>query len=250
MVVKSLKLTAALVLLFFAAAQVVRAQKEGKGGRDGEAQAVVFDEDNNPVLQFGNEPASRQRCATFVGRTLLDNQEEAFVAAAAHLHSGFLGRPSLPETGWLYITQSRIVFRVEIGDKSHEFDIKRADLTDKPVKRFVDHLAAIRINLREKLPPSNSSEQKFVFFVFGAKECRVNNPTPYNKFIERAVNDFGGAMAEFKQTAASLTQSGKVGQAPPVVKWLSFYAETMNAPTRNTPPPNKPVGSKPQRGSN
>ena len=224
MIAKNLLVTAALVPLFLAAAQIVQAQK------DGEAQAVVFDADKNPVLQFGNEPTGKRRCATYVGQRLLENGEEAFVAAAAHLHSGPLGRPSLPETGWLYITASRIIFRVEIGDKSHAFDIPRAALTDQPARKIVDHLAAVKIKLREKLQPSNSTEQKFVFFVFGEKQCQVNNPTPYNKFLERAVNDFGGAMAEFKQTAASLAQSGRVGEAPPVVRALSFYAEVAPAP--------------------
>lgn len=231
--VKNLLMTVALVLFSLAAAQIARAQK------DGEAQAVVFDADNNPVLKFGNGPTDKRPCATYVGQRLLDNREEAFVAPAAHLHSGGLGKVTLPETGWLYVTPSRIIFRVEIGDRSHAFDIPRTALTDRPAKRFVDHSAAIKINLMEKLQPSNSSEQKFIFFVFGVKQCRVNNPTPYNKFFERAVNDFGGAMAEFKQAAASLTQSGKVGQAPPVVKWLSFYAEVMPTPPDKTAPPNK-----------
>jgi len=65
-------------------------------------------------------------------------------------------------------------------------------------------VTAIKINLREKLTPANSTEQQFVFFVFGDKQCHVNNPTPYNKFLEHALNDFDGAMAEFKQLAASL----------------------------------------------
>jgi len=229
--VKNLVMTVALVPFFFAAAQTVRAQK------DGEAQAVVFDAANNPVLKFGDVPAAKRRCATYVGQRVLDNREESFVAPAAHLHLGPLGRASLPETGWLYITQSRIIFRVEIGDRSHAFDIPRTALTDKPVKR-VEHLGAIRINLREKLPPSNSSEQKFTFFMFGPKQCYVKNSTPYHKFLERAVNDFGGAMAEFKQAAASLKESGKVEQAPPVVKWLSFYAEVMPTPPENAAPPN------------
>jgi hypothetical protein len=50
----------------------------------------------------------------FVGNTLMDNEEEAFVLPVAHLHWRNFGRPALPETGWLYITPgSSSVWRSE-----------------------------------------------------------------------------------------------------------------------------------------
>jgi hypothetical protein len=140
------------------------------------------------------------------------------------------------------IHHARIIFSVEIGDKSHAFDLPRTDLKDKPAtaKDFGIY-PALQFNLKERLPASDSREQKFIFFIIGDKKCEVRVSTPYKKFLERTVSDFDGATAEFRQIAASLKQSGKVEQAPRVVKWRSFHADATDTPPKNTAPPNKPM---------
>jgi hypothetical protein len=223
---KTLMAAVSLTLFFLALPQAAHAQDEGKYNDDG--QSVIFDENNYPILKFSN-PNKWRYCGLFVAYTLTDNQEEAFAVRAAHLHWAGIGIPSWPEDGWLYITPSRIIFNVETGDKSHSFDIPRTALKDKPVSRH-DYRGRVRLefNLREKLPASNSSTQKFLFFLLGDKKCPPVRPQEYLKFLERAVNDFNGTMAKFKEVTASLKQSGKIEQAPPYV-----------APPKNsiTPPP-------------
>lgn len=208
--IKTLMITVSLAVFFLATAQIARAQK------DGEAQSVSFDEHDWPTLKFSNQRADKQGCGLFVGYARAGNQEEAFVIRVSHVHSRrfFQGLISFPEKGWLYITPSRIIFTVEEGDKSHAFDVPRTDLKDKPVTRFVRTIAGMQINLRERLPTSDTKDQKFAFLVFGAKKCDVKDPDPYTKFLVRVVNDFNGAMAEFKQVTASLKRSGKIEQAP------------------------------------
>jgi len=127
------------------------------------------------------------------------------------------GKFKFPEDGWLYITPSRISFAVERGDPSHAFDVPRTALKDKGGTRFRMYFVGIQINLKERLPASDSREQKFVVFMSEDRKCQVSNQKPYSTLLERAVNDFGGAMAEFRQLAASLKQAGKVQEAPAVV---------------------------------
>ena len=212
-------MTVSLALLFLAAPQTARAQK------DGEAQFVMFDEKNNPTLKFSNKGADARDCGLWVGHTLTDKQEEAFVLRVAHLHYHPLTGASFNEKGLLYITPSRVTFVVQQGDQSHAFDVMRTDLKDKPVtiveKRGragwgrVANFTALQINLKEKLPASDSREQKFGLLMFGDKKakCYVRDAGPYAEFLARTVNDFDGALAGFKQLAASLKQAGKVQSA-------------------------------------
>lgn len=206
--IKTLMTTVSLALFFLALPHATHAQK------DGEAQAVTFIANDRPILKFGNKDVKKQNCGFFVTYTLMDNQEEAFVVRAAHMHVRrfFRGVLSFPERGWLYITPSRIVFVVEEGDKSHGFDVPRTALTDKPVSRYTTIIAGLQFSLKEKLPASDSDTQKFAFLVFGDRKCNIKDPEPYSKFLERAVKDFNGTMAEFRQAAASLKESGRIEQ--------------------------------------
>jgi hypothetical protein len=209
--IKTLMMAAAFALFFPATAQIGRAQK------DGEAQMVSFDQNDWPTLKFSNK-RDEPDCGLFISYALADNQEESFVIRVAHLHQRALwGKFKFPEDGWLYITPSRIVFMVETGDKSHAFDVPRTDLEEKPATRFRMYFVGIQINLKERLPASDSREQKFVSFMTKDKKCRVDNQKPYSKFLERTVSDFDGAMAEFKQLTASLKQAGKIQTAPAFV---------------------------------
>jgi hypothetical protein len=212
---KNLIITTSVLLLFLAIPQIARAQE------DGEAQYVSFDADNCPTLKFTNKSLKEQGCGSSVSLRVIDNNEEAVVVKVSHLHLTKLGmRGTLPETGWLYITATRIIFTVEFGDQSHGFDVPRAALKDKPaskLSRLRSGYVGIEISFKEKLPASNSSGQKFVFFLFQRKGCHEVDPDPYRKFIERAVNDFPGAIAEFKQTAETLKQSWKYQAVPAVM---------------------------------
>lgn len=197
-----------------------------------EAEKVIVDADKRLILQFTNkgEEIEWQRCAFLIGNKLINSQEEAFVIGVAHLHHRFslfvdpaplrVGGPavsgvSVPEKGWLFITKSRIVFTVEVGDKSHSFDVPRTDLKNKPVTRTGGVLpTGIQINLKERLQPSNSREQKFAFLMNGYRCQGVPlDPDPYVQFLKRTINDFDGALAEFNQLTALLMQSGKIQQA-------------------------------------
>lgn len=216
---KTLIVAVLLALCFLAAPQTAHAQK------DGEAQAVIFDANDRPTLIFANKPAKKeQSCGALVSYMLMDNQEEAIAARVSHFHSGGLGMsPSLPESGWLYITRARIVFSVEDGDKSHAFDLPRTKLKNDAAtslgnRIFMSHHVGMRLNLKEKLQPSDSSTQKFVFTLVGAKRCTpIINSDPYTRLVKRAVNDFDAAVAELKQLADSLKQAGKFEQAPSYV---------------------------------
>jgi hypothetical protein len=203
-------MTLSLALFFLVTPHAAQAQK------DGEAQSVSFDENNWPTLKFSNKRADRQRCGAFLNYVLTGNQEEALVIRASHMHSRrfFQGIISFPEEGWLYITPSRIIFVVEKGDKLHAFDAPRTALKDKPVTKFVRTLAGMQINFKQSPSASDTGDQKFAFLVMGDKKCGVEDPEPYTKLLARAVKDFDGAMAEFKQVAAALKQSGRVEQAP------------------------------------
>lgn len=208
---RTLWMAVSLALLIPAAARISRAQE------DGEAQYVSFGEKNRATLEFSSKRADRQKCSLFVSNAVLDSGEEAFVLPVAHLHWRIIGRPALSETGWLYITPSRLVFSVQIGDKAHGFDLPRTDFKEKPATaKDFGYYPALQLNLREKLPASDSREQKFVFFRFGTDRCALED-SPYKKFLERAVNDFDGALAAFRQTAAALKQAGRIRPAPPPV---------------------------------
>jgi hypothetical protein len=198
----------ALLLVFAATPQVALAQK------DGEAQVVSFDENNWPTLKFSNKD-DKPDCGLFISYLMTDKQEEAFAIRVAHLHHRALfGKFKFEEDGWLLITPSRIVFVVEQGDPSHAFDVPRTALKEKGGTRFKMYFVGIQINLKERLAASNSREQKFVPFMIKDRKCTVDNQKPYSKLLERTVNDFAGAMAEFKRLAESLKQAGKVQLAP------------------------------------
>lgn len=198
----------ALLLVFAATRQVALAQK------DGEAQLVGFDENNWPTLKFSNKD-DKPDCGLFISYLMTDKQEESFAIRVAHLHSRALfGKFRFEEDGWLLITPSRIVFVVEQGDPSHAFDVPRTALKEKGGTRFKMYFVGIQINLKERLAASNSREQKFVPFMIKDRKCTVDNQKPYSKLLERTVNDFAGAMIEFKQLAESLQRAGKVQQAP------------------------------------
>ena len=208
MSIKILMFTVSLALLCLAPAQIARAQK------DGEAQVVSFDEHNRATLKFSNK-RDKPDCGLFISYSLTENQEESFAIRVAHMHHRSLfGKFKFSEEGWLYMTPSRIIFVVEQGDASHAFDVPRTALEDKPGTRFRMYYVGIQINLRERLPASDSREQKFVPFMIKDKTCKVHNQKPYSKFLERTVNDFNGAMAEFKQITASLKQAGQIQPAP------------------------------------
>jgi hypothetical protein len=213
--IKTLMVAVALALCYLAIPQTALAQKHG------EAQAVIFDANERPTLIFANKPSKERSCGALVSYTLIDNQEEAIAARVSHFHAGRLGtRPSLPESGWLYITPTRIVFSIVVGDRSHAFDLPRAKLKDEAAtslgsRVFMSNHVGMRLNLKEKLQPSDSITQKFVFALFGDKGCDTNiNSDPYTRFMKRAVNDFNGAVAELKQLADSLKQAGKFTRVP------------------------------------
>ena len=217
--IKTLMVTAALALCFLAAPQAARAQKDG-GPKDGEAQAVFFDADNRPTLKFTNKSPKRQRCGAFAIYALTEDREEAIAARVIHLHVGSLGvKPSLPESGWLYITPTRIIFSVEVGDKAHGFDLPRSELKEKAVSDLGNWLtgsmyAGMEFHLKRKLAASESDTQKFVFALGGGEKCSVTNSEPYTDFMKRAVKDFGGTVAEMKRLADSLKQAGRVISTP------------------------------------
>ncbi|HEX8457015.1 MAG TPA: hypothetical protein VF656_06945 [Pyrinomonadaceae bacterium] len=213
---KTLGLTISLALFFLACAQVGWTQQKKK---EGEAQAVLFDEKNWPILKFSNQRADKQNCGLFVGYALTDKQEEAFRIKVSHMHARrfFQGVVSYPEDGWLYLTPSRIIFVIEKGDSTHGFDALRTSLKDKPVTKFDRIVAGMQLNFRESPSTSDTGDQKFAFLLFGEKKCQVKDSEPYTEFIVRAVKDFAGAMAEFKQVTAKLKQAGKIEPAPPSI---------------------------------
>jgi hypothetical protein len=239
--IKTLTITGSLALFLLAVPHLALAQK------DGEAQSVFFDVDDRPTLRFTDKSPKTHHCGAFVTYTPMDdNREESIALRVVHLHvAGLYFRPSLHERGWLYITPSRIVFRVEVGDASHAFDIPRTVIREKkPFEEIYASYNGIQLNLKEKLPGSNSSEQNFVFYVVQDKHCRRMETSPYRHFIQRAVKDFNGAAAEFKRVADSLKQSGRILQAPasliPPGNSGGASAPSANAapPSSQPPPPN------------
>jgi hypothetical protein len=242
--IKILTITGSLALLLLAMPHVALAQK------DGEAQSVFFGAGDRTTLRFANNDPKEQHCGAFVTHTPAgDNREDAIALRVAHMHvAGPYFYPSVRvrEEGWLYITPSRIVFRVEEGDASHAFDIPRTAIKEKkPFEEVHAPYEGIQLNLKEKLPGSNSNEQKFVFFLAGGKRCRQMKASPYRHFIQRAVKDFSGAVAELKRVADSLKQSGRIQQAPasliPPGNSGGTAAPSGDAgpPSSQTPPPNR-----------
>jgi hypothetical protein len=231
--IKTLTIAGSLALLLLAMPHTALAQK------DGEAQSVFFDAGDRPTLRFTDKSPKTHHCGAFVTHTMMDdNREEAIALRVVHLHvAGLYFRPSLHERGWLYITPSRIVFRVEQGDGSHAFDIPRTLIREKkPYEEIYASYNGIQLNLKEKLPGSNSSEQKFVFYVARDKHCRQLEASPYRHFIQRAVKDFNGAVAEFKRVADSLKQSGRIRQAPASMIPPGNSGGTAAPPGDTTPP--------------
>ena len=233
--IKTLTVTASLTLFLLAIPPIVLAQKHG------EAQSVFFGAGDRTTLRFANNDPKEQHCGAFVTHTPAgDNREDAIALRVAHMHvSGPYFYPSVRvrEEGWLYITPSRIVFNVAEGDKSHAFDIPRTAIQEKkPFEKVHAPYIGIEINLKEKLPGSNSSEQKFVFFLAGGKHCRQMKESPYSRFIQRAVKDFDGTVAEFKRVADSLKQSGRILPAPASMIPPSNLGG-MTAPPGDTTPP-------------
>jgi len=208
---KTLVMIIAIALFFPATAKISRAQK------DGEAQTVSPGPLHWTTLKFANKKA-KPECGLFISHTITGQHEDLFAVRVAHMHQRALfGKFKFPEDGWLYITPSRINFVVELGDKSHAFDVPRTDLEEKGGTRFRMYFVGIQINLKEKLPASDSREQKFVPFMTKDRKCQIKNQKPYSQFLERTVNDFDGAVVEFKQLADSLKQSGKFQQAPAIM---------------------------------
>ena len=217
----------ALVLLFPATAEISWAQK------DGEAQVVSFDANNRTTLKFAKKK-DKPECGWFISHLLTDKQEDSFAVKVAHMHQRALfGKFKFPEEGWLYITPSRVSFVVDKGDTSHAFDVPRTDLERKAGTRFRMYYVGIQINLKERLPASDSREQKFAVYLVQDKKCRVENQKPYSQLLERTLNDFDGAVAEFKQLAESLKQAGKTQQAPLFVVPPTSAATGSPQPSKN-----------------
>jgi hypothetical protein len=209
--IKSLTVTASLTLFLLAMPPIVLAQKSG------EAQSVFFGAGDRTTLRFANNDPKQNHCGSFITHTPAgDNREDVIALRVGHMHvAGYYFFASVQEVGWLYMTPSRIVFRVEEGDASHSFDIPRTVIREKePFEEIYDKYEGIQINLKEKLLGSKSDEQKFVFILAGGKGCHRMKTSPYKHFIQRTVTDFDGAVAEFKRVADSLKQSGRIQEAP------------------------------------
>ena len=237
-------ITVFLALGLLAAPQTIQAQK------DGDAQAVIFDTQNRPTLQFAAKNEKLDCCGLFVSYTVMDNGEEALAIRVAHVHRQGWGALTFPERGWLYITASRIVFLVEEGDRSHAFDLPRTDLNDKPgtqpkVDWSMNKWSGIQINLKERLNPSGSREQKFSFLNWENSKCKLYDRSPVTEFIERVVNDFANTMAEFKQLATALKETGKIQPPELLVPPPTEPIKTVAVARNNTSSlPGDPVGPK------
>ena len=210
--INPLLLTVFLALGLLAAPHTIQAQK------DGEAQAVMFDTQNRPTLQFAARNEKLACCGFFVSYTVIDNEEEALALRVDHVHRQGWGAITFPERGWLYITASRVIFLVEAGDSSHAFDLARTELKDKPgsepkVDWSMNRWSGIQINLNERLQSSNSREQKLAFITSANSKCKEVNQYRFTEFIEKVINDFPNMLAEFKQLATTLKEAGKVQQS-------------------------------------
>jgi hypothetical protein len=211
-----------LLITVFLALALPAPPQTNQEQKDGAAQTVGFDTRNRATLQFAAKNEKLDCCGIFVSHTVLDNEEEALAIRVDHAHRQGWGAISFPERGWLYITATRIIFVVEEGDRSHGFDLPRTAMQAKAgsqpkVDWSMNKWSGIQINLNEKLQPSNTREQKFSFISWQNSKCREFNLTRMTEFIEQVVNDFPAALAEFKQSATTLKEAGKVQQSAPVV---------------------------------
>ncbi|HKR11531.1 MAG TPA: tetratricopeptide repeat protein [Pyrinomonadaceae bacterium] len=208
MKVRILIFTASITLFFLAIPQIAQAQKNG------EAQMVILDENNRATLRFSNQNPDQQQCGFHVSNLLLDKEESLAIRV-----SRLTQIVDMPEIGWLYITASRIVYRIQTGDPAFAFAISRKDLDEKPgsvedLTRYTDDTRTY-FSPGLKLRLHDRPEQQFAFRTFTRdNKCSVKNQKPYKKFIKRAVNDFSGAMAEFKQLTTSLQHAGKFQFGP------------------------------------
>ena len=210
--INPLLITVFLALGLMATPHTIQAQK------DGEAQAVIFDAQNRPTLQFAAKSEKLDCCGLFLNYTVMDNEEEALAIRVDHVHRQGWGAITFPERGWLYISASRIIFLIEEGDSSHAFDLARSELTDKPgtqpkVDWSMNRWSGIQINPKERLQPSNSREQKLSFISWQNSKCKEFNQYRFTEFIEKVINDFPNTLAEFKQLATTLKETGKIQQS-------------------------------------
>jgi hypothetical protein len=210
--INTLLVTVFLALGLLVTPQTIRAQK------DGDAQAVIFDTQNRPTLQFAAKNEKLDCCGLFVSYTVMDNDEEALAIRVDHVHRQGWGAITFPERGWLYITASRIVFLIDEGDSSHSFDVPRTELKDKPGSQpkldwSMNNWSGIQLNLNERLQPSNSREQKFSFLSWQHSKCKLYDESRFTEYIEKVINDFPNMLAEFKQLATTLKETGKVQQS-------------------------------------
>lgn len=230
------------IVIFTTAILILILPHAAHSQNNGEAQTVIVEKDKRLTLKFSNK-ADKQRCGLFVSNRLI-NQEQAFAIRVSHFHYNSrqdwgidvpqIGGPYILEYGWLYITPSRIVFTVEQGDKSHSFDVPRIELKSKPVSNFDKFsFTGLQINLKEKLAGSNSTEQKFVFLMYGTN-CQkfVTDLDAYSKFLKRTIDNFASALDEFKHLTDSLTRSGNTQLASESV------AESGNSSYLMAGPPN------------
>ncbi|HWN11073.1 MAG TPA: hypothetical protein VNO50_17675 [Pyrinomonadaceae bacterium] len=209
--IKTLLMIIAVTLFFPATAEISWAQK------DGEAQTLSVDNTHWTTLKFANKK-DKPECGLFISHSITGRHEDLFAVRVAHMHQRALfGKFKFPEDGWLYITPSRISFVVAQGDTAHAFDVPRTDLEKKGGTRFRMYFVGIQINLKERLPASDSREQKFVPFMTKDRKCQIKNQKPYSQLLERTINDFEGAVAEYKQLVDSLKQAGKIQQAPAIL---------------------------------
>lgn len=209
--INTLLMTVFLATGLLVTPQTIQAQKNG------EAQTVIFDTQNRPTLKFAAKNEKLDCCGLFLTYTVMDNGEEALALKVGHAHRQTWGAVTFPESGWLYISASRVVFVIEEGDRSHAFDLPRTALQDKPgSKPSIDwsgnNWTGIQINLKERHPASKSREQKFNFISWFDSKCKLDDLSPVEEFMERVVNDFVNTMAEFKQLATTLKETGKIQQ--------------------------------------
>lgn len=227
-----------VALALLAMPRTIQAQK------DGDAQNVFFDTQDRPTLKFAAKNEKLDCCGLFVSYTVIDNGEEALAVRADHAHRQGWGAITFPERGWLYITSSRVVFLVEEGDKSHGFDLPRTALMDEPgsspkVDWSLNKWSGIQINLRERQAASNSREQKFSFPSWQTSKCKLYDESRFNEFVKRIVNDFANTLAEFKQLATSLKETGKSQQSglvvPPPAEPIKMIAAASGGNTSSGP---------------
>jgi hypothetical protein len=242
-----MRINTLLVTVCFALSLLVTPQTI-QTAKDGDAQAVLFDAQNRPTLQFTAKNEKLDCCGLFVSYTVMDNEEEALAIRVDHVHRQGWGAITFPERGWLYIAASRIIFLVEEGDSSHAFDVPRTGLQDKAgtqpkVDWSMNKWTGIQINLNERLQPSNSREQKLSFISWVNSKCKQYDDSRFTEFIEKAVNDFPNTLAEFKQLATALKENGKIQQSALLVSPPVDPIKLVAASSKQSSLPSGPSGS-------